>query len=333
MQEQADMAKAIGLLSGGLDSSLAVKVIIEQGIEVVALHFATPFCTCTRKGCQHEARKAAAVFGIQLRTVRLGAEYIELVRKPRYGYGSNMNPCIDCRILMFSRARQFMEEIGADFVFTGEVLNERPMSQNLQALRLIARESGLDGRLLRPLSAKFFEPTIPEMCGIVDRDKLLAIRGRSRRPQMALASKMGIYDYPCPAGGCRLTDPNFARRLRDAFQHGDDSMTDIFLLRYGRHLRLPNGIKMIVGRNEQENIVLRAVAKNGGYFALEAQDVVGPVVLVKNTATPADIELAARICLAYSDYRIHGDQPVVVEPGAEIAVSPISREQIRGYLI
>ncbi len=327
------MAKAVGLLSGGLDSSLAIKIILEQGIEVVALHFVTPFCTCTRKGCQNEARKAAARFGIPVRTVSLGAEYIELVRKPRYGYGSNMNPCIDCRIMMFSRAREFMEETGADFVFTGEVLNERPMSQNLQALRLIARESGLNGRLLRPLSAKFFEPTVPELSGIVDRDRLLAIRGRSRRLQMALAQAKGIYDYPCPAGGCRLTDPNFARRLRDAFQHGEVSMADVSLLRYGRHLRLSSGTKLIVGRNEQENLILKAGAKSGGCLVLEAKDVAGPVVLVKKTAPPADVELAARICLAYSDYRGSACQPVIVEPGAELTVAPIPKEQIKGFLI
>jgi tRNA U34 2-thiouridine synthase MnmA/TrmU len=239
------MAKAIGLLSGGLDSTLAVRLILEQGIEVKAVNFVTPFCTCTKKGCQNEAKKVSEKFGIELKIIGFKEEYIALVKNPKYGYGKNMNPCIDCRIFMFSKAREIMEETGADFVFTGEVLGERPMSQNLRAMKIIEKESGLEGRLLRPLCAKHLPPTIVEKLGIVDRDRLLSVTGRSRKPQISLARSLEIDDYPCPAGGCRLTDPNFARKLRDAFDHNEDSLVDITLLRYGRHFRLPSGAKVI----------------------------------------------------------------------------------------
>jgi tRNA U34 2-thiouridine synthase MnmA/TrmU len=179
-------SKAIALLSGGLDSTLAVKLMLNQDIEVEALNFVTPFCQCNRRGCC-EAVRVAKQFGISCQTVAVTNEFFELIRHPRYGYGSGMNPCLDCRVLMFSKARRRMEETGADFVFTGEVLGERPMSQRRDAMRIIERESGLDGRLLRPLCAKLFPPTVPEREGLVDRDKLLDISGRSRKPQMALA--------------------------------------------------------------------------------------------------------------------------------------------------
>jgi len=181
--------KAIALLSGGLDSTLAVKLILDQGIEVEALNFVTPFCTCNRRG-RCEAAHIAERFGIFLKIIPLTEEFFQVVRRPKYGYGSGMNPCLDCRILMLTKAREYMEKVGAKFVFTGEVLGERPMSQRRGAMRIIERESGLDGRLLRPLSVKLLPPTIPEKEGIVDRRKLLAIRGRSRKGQMALAEDM-----------------------------------------------------------------------------------------------------------------------------------------------
>ena len=196
--------KAIALLSGGLDSTLAVKLVLDQGIQVEALNYVTPFCQCNRKG-RCEAARVADEFGIPCKTIAVTDEFFELIRHPKHGYGSGMNPCLDCRILMFSRARQRMEETGADFVFTGEVLGERPMSQRRDAMRIIERESGLEGRLLRPLSAKLLPPTHPEQEGLVDREKLLSISGRSRKPQMALAKELGIYDYPCPAGGSSST--------------------------------------------------------------------------------------------------------------------------------
>lgn len=206
--------KAIALLSGGLDSTLAVRLILDQGIEVEALNFVTPFCTCNRKG-RCEARYVADELDIPCRTVTVTDEFFQAICKPRFGYGSGMNPCLDCRILMFSRAKERMEETGAAFIFTGEVLGQRPMSQHRLAMEIIDRESGLHGRVLRPLSARLLKLTIPEKEGLVNREKLLAIQGRSRKSQIALAEEYDLADYPCPAGGCLLTDPGFARRMRD----------------------------------------------------------------------------------------------------------------------
>lgn len=325
-------AKAIALLSGGLDSTLAVKLILDQGIEVLGLNFVTPFCTCNRKGCKHEAKKVTDNFDISLKVVAPGEEYISLVRNPKYGHGKNINPCIDCRILMFSHARKYMEETGAYFVFTGEVLGERPMSQRLEAMKIIERESGLEERLLRPLSAQHFPLTLPEKEGLVDRDKLLAIKGRSRKPQMALAKNLGVEDYPCPAGGCRLTDPNYAKRLKEAFEHNEESLNDVHLLRYGRHFRLGSGAKVIVGRNESENETLKALVRSEDIL-LEVKDFVGPVTLLRYCQNDKDLELAASLCLAYSDYQREEPSKVKAKDGAEIIVKPMPLEEAETFRI
>jgi tRNA U34 2-thiouridine synthase MnmA/TrmU len=304
------MVRAIALLSGGLDSTLAVKLILEQKIDVIALNFVTPFCTCTKSGCQNQAKKMADKFGIDMKVVSLKEEYIDIIKNPKYGYGKNMNPCIDCRILMFSKAREYMNEVGASFVFSGEVLGERPMSQRLKAMQVIERESGLTRKLLRPLCAQFLEPTIPEIEGIVDRNQLLAIQGRSRKPQISLARERGIDDYPCPAGGCRLTDPNFAERFKEALEHHEDSLDEIILLRYGRHFRLPNGAKVIVGRDEIENNKLKTLSKEED-SVLEVTCHPGPITLLKNSRAHRDIEIAAALCVSYSDYK--GEEPVAVK--------------------
>ena len=194
------MSTAIGLLSGGLDSTLAVKLMLNQDIEVMVLNFITPFCTCTKKGCKHEASRIANEFGIVIKVIAAGDDYIKVVRNPKHGYGKNMNPCIDCRTFMLKKAKEYMEEIGASFLFTGEVLGQHPMSQRREAMTLIEKEAGLEGLILRPLSAQFLEPTIPEKEGLIDREKLLGIRGRLRKPQMELTEELGIKDYQCPAG-------------------------------------------------------------------------------------------------------------------------------------
>lgn len=292
--------RAIALLSGGLDSTLAVRLILDQGIEVHALNTSTPFCNCNRAG-RCESVRVAEEFNIPLRRVALTEEFFAVLRNPKHGYGSGMNPCLDCRMLLFTKGKAYMQEVGASFVFTGEVLGQRPMSQHLQAMRLIDAETGLEGRVLRPLSAKLLPPTFPEKEGIVQREELLAMRGRTRRPQMRLAAERGIDDYPCPAGGCRLTDPGFARRMRDLLMYKPDfDLNDVELLKLGRHFRLSSHAKVIVGRQESENNLLRVLA-NPGDVLFEARDAVGALALLRGEAQPGDMNKTAAIVARYSD--------------------------------
>lgn len=297
-----DHIKAVLLLSGGLDSTLAAKMMKDQGVDLFALNMVTPFCTCTRKGCLSEARKVSEKLSIPLKIMSGGEDYIQIVKHPRFGYGKQLNPCIDCRVFIFSRAKDLMEEIGARFVVTGEVLGERPMSQRLSAMHTIEKASGLDGLVLRPLSARLLKPSIPEIEGWVKREKLLDIRGRSRKPQMNLAENIGIDDYPCPAGGCRLTDFHFAGRLRDLFAHAEDTMDNIQLLKYGRHFRLPSGAKAIVGRNEHENGMIEGLANPNSFLLECAGTMVGPICLLCNSQDDADVVHAGSITLKYSDH-------------------------------
>jgi len=248
--------KAVSLLSGGLDSILATRLIMEQGIEVEALHFTSVFCTCTKgdKGCGMQAPRTARELGIKLAVRMKGLDYIEVLKKPRHGYGRGMNPCIDCRIYTLRKAKEFMEEIGASFIITGEVLGQRPMSQRRHAIERIEEQSGLRGLIVRPLSAKHFPPTEPERQGILDREKLLDIEGRSRKRQYELVEEFHLTEFGCPAGGCLLTDPVFAARVKDLFAcTADITMKDLTLLRIGRHFRLSPEVKLILGRNREEN--------------------------------------------------------------------------------
>jgi tRNA-specific 2-thiouridylase len=257
--------RAVMLLSGGLDSTLAARMMLDQGVELFALHFTSPFCTCARtmgSGCHSQARIVADRMGIPIRTVSKGSEYIEIIRNPRHGRGAGMNPCIDCRIFTLKKAREYMEQVGASFLVTGEVVGQRPMSQRADAFRIIEKRSGCPGLVLRPLSAKYFEPTIAEREGWIDRNRLLNITGRSRKEQIRLAEEWKIGDHPCPAGGCLLTDRIFARKVRDLFDHCETpDMTDIHLLKIGRHFRLADGRKVIVARNEEENRKLETLCR------------------------------------------------------------------------
>lgn len=298
----SEKIKAIGLLSGGLDSTLAVKILVDMGIDVTALNFISPFCACTHKGCKHEATRIAKEFQVEIKILSKGNDYLDIVRNPKHGYGKNMNPCIDCRIFMLKRTKQYMAEIGASFIFTGEVLGQRPMSQRKTPMMFIEREAGLEGLILRPLSARLLKPTIPEINGWVDREKLLEISGRSRKPQFELAGRLGVKDFNCPAGGCRLTDAKFALRLKESFTHGEGTMRDVKLLKYGRHFRLPGGAKVIVGRDKKENAVIVSHAEESELM-LETMDCGSPITLLKGSDRKTigkDLEMAASLCVTYS---------------------------------
>jgi tRNA-specific 2-thiouridylase len=266
--------------------------MIEQGIDVYAINFTSPFCTCTPKnaGCSSVISAVKKLGDIPLKRVAMKDEYLEIVRNPKHGHGSGMNPCIDCRIIKIKKAGIYMREIGASFLFTGEVLAQRPMSQHRRSIDIIDRESGLKGLILRPLSARHFSPTIPEEKGLVDRNKLLAISGRSRKPQMVLAAEKGITDYPCPAGGCLLTDKNFSERLRDCFKHSKSvAMKDIMFLKLGRHFRMENGDKIIVARNERECAALKKLyGKN--YHLFDPFDFPGPTVVLQGCSIESAVE-------------------------------------------
>jgi len=291
--------KAISLLSGGLDSILATELIRRQGIEVVAFNVKTPFCIPKKDGSS-EATQAADQLKIPLKIVFTDKDYIKMLRNPKYGYGRNMNPCIDCKIFMIKKAKKYAKEIDADFLFTGEVLGERPKSQHSPALRSIEQDSGLKGKLLRPLSAKLLPETFAEKKGLVDRSKLLSIQGRSRKPQFQLAKEYGISSYPSPAGGCLLTCEEYSKKLRDLFENKSRiSVSDITLLRLGRHFRLGKN-KIIAGRNEAENKLLTQ-QKSANDFYFELSDIVGPVTLLQGPKTKVAIEAAAKVTAFYSD--------------------------------
>ena len=307
--------KAVALLSGGLDSTLAIKLMLDQGIEVHALNFLTVFCTCTSKGCKHQATKVAEEFKIPIKVMNITEEYMEIVKNPKHPRGRNMNPCLDCRIFTFKKAKEYMNEIGASFVITGEVTGQRPMSQRKKAILTIEEESGLAGLIVRPLSAKFFEPTLPEQAGIIDRDKLLDIDGRQRTRQIALAKEFGINDYPCPAGGCLLTDKSFSERLKDLLKYNPDyDISDLHLLKIGRHFRISDNLKFIAGRDEKENERLMTFAKEGDYI-FDIPDIPSPIGLARSNEASSsaviarreapkqsqDIELIASILARYSD--------------------------------
>jgi tRNA U34 2-thiouridine synthase MnmA/TrmU len=322
--------RAVSLLSGGLDSILATKAIIDQGIEVTALNFVSVFCTCTPKSsCCSAARSAVNQLGIGLEVANTSEEFLKVVKNPKHGYGSQMNPCIDCRILMFRHARDYMERHGASFVVTGEVLGERPMSQRREVMKLIEKEAGLEGLVVRPLSAALLDESIPESMGWVDRAKLLGIRGRSRKPQIALAKDYGIADYPCPAGGCRLTDPGFARRMKDLMKYAPDfTLNDVQLLMAGRHFRLSPQSKGAMGRDDEENKKLRALAREEDML-LEAADFPGPLTVLRGRPTAGELLLSAAVTAGYG--KAHDQATVkmtVSSKGAgnidELTVEPVA---------
>jgi len=329
--------KAIALLSGGLDSTLAARVLISQGIELQALNFMTVFCNCTKRGetCL-ASQKAVAALGIPLRVLNVSEEYLDVVKQPRHGYGSNMNPCIDCRIFMLKKAKAYMEERGASFIVTGEVLGQRPMSQRKEAMRLIEKEAGLEGLILRPLCAKFLKLTVPEEEGWVDREKLLAIQGRSRKPQMRLAERFGIRDYPCPAGGCLLTDPQFARRMKDLIAHDPGfTLNDVHLLKMGRHFRLSPRCKLVVGRNEDDNQRIKTFARDEDEL-LKVLHYPGPLSLLRGERDDRAVEMSAAMTVRYSKARDLEKVEVLCTRGEShrsVFVTPLPEENLRDLMI
>ncbi|MCG3176072.1 MAG: tRNA sulfurtransferase [Candidatus Omnitrophica bacterium] len=307
--------KALGMISGGLDSTLATKVMIDMGIEVEGVNFSTGFCVTehTRNFKSdkdkvlrpNEALRLSADLRFKLHIIDISKDYLPVVTNPKYGYGQNLNPCVDCRIFMFGHMKRLLAEYGADFMFTGEVLGQRPMSQHRLALKNIESDSGLAGLVVRPLSAGLLDPTIPEVKGWIDRDRMLALSGRSRKPQMQLARDKGLEDYPQPAGGCcYLTDPQYTAKLRDIFEHeGKANLTHehVLMLKVGRHFRVSERIKVIVGRNELENNFLKLYTRGRHAFIIDDYPAALTLAEVRGVPDEAELGLLASIAARYSD--------------------------------
>ena len=297
------MTKAVALLSGGLDSTLAILAVLRQDIEVTAMKFLTPFDPEISDASSHlrDPYPLAERFGFDVEVRRLGTEFLDMVRNPKHGYGKNMNPCIDCRILMLKQAKKIMQDTGADFIVTGEVLGQRPMSQKKDMLYHIDKEAGVVGSVLRPLSTRLLRATIPEEKMLVNRELFYAFNGRSRKPQMALAKEFGLQDYPKPAGGCLLTEPIFSHRLKDLLKYNQaPALRDIDLLRTGRHFRVSPLCKIIVGRDERENEFIQSLATEGDCL-LQVEEWGSPITLISGEITDERIRIAASICARYSD--------------------------------
>jgi tRNA U34 2-thiouridine synthase MnmA/TrmU len=332
------MAKAVALFSGGLDSSLAILIILRQGIEVTAVTFLNHFgCNVSdRSSCSANPFPTAEKFGFEVKLFHLSEKFLEIVKNPKFGYGKNMNPCIDCRILMLKEAKELMQMMNADFLITGEVLGQRPMSQRRDTFPLIDKEAGVEGYVLRPLSAKLLKKTIPEQKGIVNRDRLYDFYGRSRKPQMALAREFGLTDYAPPAGGCLLTDPNYSFRLKDLLTHcKDPGFKDINLLRVGRHFRVSPECKIIVGRNKEENGLLLSTAGVEDY-KMKVEGYGSPITVITGKPTNEVLYTAASLCARYSDARHLPEVNVAVFRRNEryyLRVRPATNEILEHYRI
>lgn len=300
------MIKAIGMFSGGLDSMLAIKLIKDQGIEVDGLHYAIGFESLKmarrvkKKQAETTREEVERQLGVKIRDIDVAGEFLQIVLHPKHGHGSEMNPCIDCKIFLLQKAKEYMEAHQAHFVFTGEVVGQRPMSQQRPILRHIEKASGLEGYLLRPLSARLLEPTIPEQKGWIEREQLLDISGRGRKVQLELARKYHL-SYQQPAGGCLLNDPHFSIRLRELIAHkSEDNITteDITLLKLGRHFRLSETLKIIVGRHEVDNNFLEKYS--AGRWTAQVREYGGPLVLIDGKPTEEQFERIAQLAVNYT---------------------------------
>jgi tRNA U34 2-thiouridine synthase MnmA/TrmU len=323
--------KALGLCSGGLDSILSALVLQKQGIEVAWITFETPFFAADK------ARQAARMTGIPLTVANITPAYVEMLKNPPCGYGKFMNPCLDCHALMFRLAGEAMQARGFDFLFSGEVLGQRPMSQTKPSLRYVEKNSGFDGYIVRPLSAKRLPATIPEQNGWIDKEALLDITGRSRKRQIQLAAEWGVSSYPAPAGGCLLTDKGYSMRLKDLFAHQQDGTeAELHLLKYGRHFRLANGAKLIVGRTQKDNQHIQTYCDPEHDALVKMQNYPGPLGLIPKGGDAATVFLAAAICAGYS--KAPDGQPVAaVVTGAggsrTIRVLPVAPGDVKKLLI
>ncbi len=330
MAEEKEKKKVVALLSGGLDSQLAVRMMQEQGFDVSAVAIKTPFCDfdCGR-GCGFEIRERADDLNVNLKTVYLGDEYIEMLKHPKHGIGAGFNPCIDCRAMMFDAAKKHMKEIGAEFIISGEVLGQRPMSQHGPALRIIEKESDLVGKIVRPLSAALLPVTDPERDGLIKRENLGMIRGRTRRGQLQMAKEYGIENPPNAGGGCLLTEPQFGVKAKDLFGHTETpTINDVDLLKIGRHFRLDEETKFVVGRNKDENEMIKAIALPGDIL-LEARDYMGPVSILRGKNAETHVGFASSVTLRYSDAPKDRPGTVLTRDGStseEISIQNASEE-------
>ena len=317
MNDSQKKVRALGLCSGGLDSRLSGAVLKQQGIDVHWITFETPFFSADK------ARQAAHQQDIPLIVENITEIYLEMLKNPPCGYGKYMNPCLDCHALMFRLAGKHMVSDGFDFLFSGEVLGQRPMSQTKPSLRYVEKNSGYPGYILRPLSARLLPETIPEQEGLVDRSQLLDLSGRGRKPQIKLAEAFGITDYPAPAGGCLLTDKGYSGRLKELFEHDDNpSEADLHLLKYGRHFRLPAGAKIIVGRTKSDNDAMVKYYDRSADTLIRLAGGPGPLVLIPKVFEDPIVRLAASIAVGYSK--------TPVDSSAEVKVtSPEGTQVIR----
>ncbi len=323
--------KAISLFSGGLDSTLAIKLIVDQGIEVIACNINTGF-GATRDRRAHMQHMCNQV-GAELRIIDIQSEYLQSVLfDPKHGYGKHFNPCIDCHAKMFEVAKRIMEAEGASFLISGEVLGQRPMSQNADALATVLDMSNCEGLLLRPLSAQKLTPTLAEEQGWVDRSRLEGIVGRSRDRQMELARSFGLRDFESPGGGCLLTDENFTKKMHDFIAYDTLEVRDIPVLKFGRHLRLDEGAKLVVGRNHEENAFLEKI-ENDKFMHLKTVGIPGPHALLSSSASSSDIARAAQIILTYCKTSPQEHYRIDIA-GKTLTTTPLpSREEARTYSI
>jgi len=340
--------KIIHMFSGGLDSILAAKIMRDEGFEVIALHFYTGFNDSVERLLDRGPNgkwspkpgvvNAAERLGVTLLPMDVGGDYLDIVTKPKYGYGSAANPCIDCRIFLLGKAREVMERENAVLVSTGEVLGQRPMSQHRSALRQVEKLSGLDGRLLRPLSAKLLEPTIAEKEGIVNRDRLYDLQGRSRKRQKELAERFGIDFYPSPGGGCILTAEQFGEKFFDLLRHSkkdEITLTHLNTLLTGRHLRTGNGVKVVMGRNKKENDFLSELL-DGRFWCFEARDFKGPSAFALDEPPKDDFPVIASVTARYGKGMNEESVVVTARRGGdkrEFRVKPAAPDETAGMLI